>query len=78
MKIENSECRNKKCCKRSLVVEDLINNRTCAAKYELPTFKTLRQYLINFNVVRLERILVNLNIPKLLKKEFEYTIASFN
>ena len=76
--IKKSECSNKKCYKRSSVAEDLIDDATCAVKYELPTFKISGQYLNNFNLVWLEPILIHLNKPKLLKKEFEYTIASFN
>ena len=41
----------KKCYKRSLVAEDLINNPTCTAKYELQTFEILRQCLNNFNLI---------------------------
>ena len=37
-----SECRDKKWYKRSWVAEYLINNATCAVKYELPTFEILR------------------------------------
>ena len=57
----------KKCYKRSSVAEDLINNPICAAKYELQTFKILRQCLNNFNLVWLEAILINLNKPELFK-----------
>ena len=58
---------NKKFSKISSVAEDLINNATCAVKCELQTFKILRQYLNNFNLVRLEAILIHLKKPKLLK-----------
>ena len=55
----------KKYYKRSSVVKDLITNASCAVKYEFPTFKILRQCLNNFNLVRLEAILIHLNKPKL-------------
>ena len=64
--------------KVSSVTQDLINYATYAVKYVLPTFKILRQCLNNCNLVRLKAILIHLNKPKLLKKRFEYTIASFN
>ena len=67
----------KKCYKRSSVAEDLINNATSAVKHEFPMLKILRQCLNNFNLVRLEAILIHINKPKLLKKEFAYTITSF-
>ena len=36
------------------------------------------KFINNFNLVRVEAILIHLNKPNLLKKEFEYTIASFD
>ena len=58
--------------KRSLITEHIVYNQTCGNKCEFSIFKNL----CNFDLIRLEEILIHLNKLKLFKKnEFDSIIA---
>ena len=60
--------------KRSLIAKNSTYNPTCGDKYEFSIYKM--ECLNNFDLSRLEAILIHLKKPKLFKKkEFDYTIA---
>ena len=65
--------------KRSAISEHLINNASCAEKYNISMFSILKQCANKFDLIKMEAILIHLYKPDLCKqKEFDYSVALFN
>ena len=61
---------------RSVIAEYLVNNPACGKSYNESRFRILRKCYNNYDLKKLEAILVKIDKPKLNKqKDFDYVVS---
>ena len=63
---------------RSVISEHLVHNLTCGKSYNKSRFRILSKCYYNYDLIKLEAILIKINKPILNKqKDFDYVVSLF-